>query len=384
MKSRNVLLGLFLTLVVLVAMATVVLGILISIHNGRVSTLLGEGNVALVRIEGVLYDVQEWLDQIEEYGEDSAISAVVVRIDSPGGAIAPSQDLYRAILELREKHHKTVVASFGSIAASGGYYATCGANAIVSSEGTLTGSVGVYMKLWQAESLLEKIGIDAETIKAGRFKDVGDFDRALTPEERQMLQETIDDMYDQFVEVIEKGRRNSFLKLLRSDPVEMRQSKINETGDLEYPYSEEILGLIEEYRKSIPAEQAFVGPVPAGEPMPATNALSEATAALVNEATEANRPPMEVEKRLLKEFARQVADGKIYTGRQAKEIGLVDHLGTLDDAIKLAAKIAGIQGEPNVIEKKPGRQGLIDLLTEGLAKVTESRVYSPFEYRFPY
>ncbi len=384
MKSRNILLGLFLTLVVLVAMATVVLGILISMHNGRVSTLLGRGNIALVRIEGALYDVEDWLEQIEEYGKNSSISAVVVRIDSPGGAIAPSQDLYRAILELREKHHKTVVASFGSIAASGGYYAACGADSIVSSEGTLTGSVGVYMKLWQAQDLLQKIGIGAETIKAGRFKDIGDFDRVLTPEERQMLQETVDDMYDQFVEVIEKGRRNSFLKLLRSDPVEMRRSKINETGDLKYPYSEEILSLIEEYRKSTPAEHAFVGPRPAGEPVAATVTLSEATAALVNEATEISRPPLEVEKRLLKEFARQVADGKIYTGRQAKEIGLVDHLGTLDDAIKLAAKLAGIQGEPNVIEKKRGRQGLIDLLTEGLAKVTKSRVHSPFEYRFPY
>ncbi|MFH1742239.1 MAG: signal peptide peptidase SppA [bacterium] len=399
MKFRVVALVLFLLLVVVMAVVTILVAGAILVFQGDTPFFFGGEKVALVRIEGLLYDVDEWLDQIDDYAKDSSIKAVVIRIDSPGGAISPSQDLHRAICDLREKHNKVVVASFGSLAASGGYYAGCGADTIIASAGTITGSIGVYLKFWQAQSLLEKIGVGTETVKAGVFKDIGDLDRGLTEEERGMLQETVDDMYDQFVEAVQTGRRNRMLKLLRSDPAEIRSAKSGEEGEIEYPFSDTILALIEEYNQAIPvdlpdtvkgATETLSGEIASAsrqeEATGSAVALSSATSSVSSDAspkpsTDMRCAPLTVENRLLKLLVRHVADGKIYTGRQALDIGLVDQLGTLDDSIKVAAKLAGFEGKPRVVEKKRGRPSLLDILTRGLAKVTSSKIYPPIEYR---
>ena len=184
----------------------VVLGILVFGEPGVPS--LGGNRVALVEVEGLIVDADRLVREIGDYGEDPSIRAVVVRIQSPGGVVGPTQEIYDAILKLRTQG-KPVVASMGSVAASGGYYLAAAATQIVANPGTLTGSIGVIMQLAEIEGLLRKVGVRYEVIKAGRFKDSASFARPMTPEERAVLQVVLDDMHDQFVTAIAEGRRLS-------------------------------------------------------------------------------------------------------------------------------------------------------------------------------
>ena len=130
---------------------------------------------------------------------------MVLRIDSPGGVVAPTQEIFTAVRRLREAK-KPVVASLGSVAASGGYYVAVSADRIFASPGTLTGSIGVVMQLANVEGLLKKVGVEYVVVKAGAYKDVGNFARAMTPEERRILQSLLDDVYDQFISAVAEGR----------------------------------------------------------------------------------------------------------------------------------------------------------------------------------
>jgi protease-4 len=230
---------------------------------------LGGNRVAVVQIEGLIVDADRVVRELGDYGEDPSIRAVVVRIQSPGGVVGPTQEIYDAIRRVRNEG-KPVVASMGSVAASGGYYLAAAATRIIANPGTLTGSIGVILQLAEIEGLLRKVGVRYEVIKAGRFKDSGSFARPMTPEERAVLQVVLDDMHDQFVTAIAEGRR------------------------------------------------------------------------------------------LDKDRVRNLADGRVYSGRMAKDLGLVDALGGLDDAIRLAGDLGGIPGKPRVVRpRRPWR--LLDL-----------------------
>ena len=231
--------------------------------------------LALIRIEGPIIDSKDATDEIKEYTKDNSIKAIVLRIDSPGGAVAPSQEIYEEVKKAVAK--KKVVVSMGSVAASGGYYIAAPATKIIANPGTLTGSIGVIMEIPNIEGLMNKIGIKTEVIKSGRHKDIASAFRTMGKEEREILQGVMDNVHEQFMRAVAEGR------------------KIN----------------IEEVRK--------------------------------------------------------IADGRIFTGEQARTHGLVDDLGTLEDAIKTAATLVGIKEEPVVVSNKD-EFSVIDLLRNKIPK----------------
>jgi protease-4 len=217
--------------------------------------------IALVKLEGLMVSSERVVDELNEYAEDSSIKAIVLRIDSPGGGVVVSQEIYNAVKNAR-KEGKKVVASMGSVAASGGYYVAAAADRIVANPGTLTGSIGVIMEFANIEKLLEKIGVRGMVVKSGEYKDVGSPMRDMTDAEKQLLQEVIDDVHSQFITAVAEGRH-------------MQEAEV-----------------------------------------------------------------------------RAIADGRIFTGRQALKLKLVDQMGDLADSIKLAGKLVGIKGKPRVVEKK--------------------------------
>jgi len=172
---------------------------------GRSDRYLGNETIALLRVEGPIIDVRWFMDQVKDLRDDDDIKSVVIRIDSPGGAIAPTQELYTELLRLKEV--KSVVTSMGTVAASGGYYLSCATDWIVSNPGTITGSVGVIMEFTNLEGLFDKLGIRSQTIKSGKFKDTGNPGREMTAEEKELLQSMIMDTYEQFVEAVIAGRQ---------------------------------------------------------------------------------------------------------------------------------------------------------------------------------
>ena len=224
--------------------------------------LSGQDRVALIRIEGVILDAQATITELKHYSENPLVKAIVLRIDSPGGGVVPSQEIHDAVKRVKNKSNKAVIASMGTVAASGGYYIAAATDRIIANPGTLTGSIGVIMEMANFEGLMKKVGVEGVVIKSGRFKDVGSPVRKMSDEERKLLQSVMDDVHQQFIQAVADGRSL-------------------EVSDVE-----------------------------------------------------------------------PLADGRIYTGRQAKEARLVDELGDLDDAIHIAADIAGMEGEPKVVEPR--------------------------------
>lgn len=162
--------------------------------------------VAVVELEGIILQADGVVRELNEHRENASVRAVVIRVNSPGGVVAPTQEIYSAILRLR-KSGKPVVASLGSVAASGGYYVATAADRIYASPGTLTGSIGVIMQMANLEGLLKKVGVDYVVVKSGQYKDIGNIARPMTPEERRMLQALLDDVYEQFVDAVAQGRK---------------------------------------------------------------------------------------------------------------------------------------------------------------------------------
>ena len=233
----------------------VALALLLAVFTG--SPLTKGPNVAVIKIEGIITDPASVTSQLKEAGERDDIKAVIVRINSPGGAVAPSQEIHGEIMRLRKT--KAVVASMSTTAASGGYYAAVAAEKIVANPGTITGSIGVIIEFVNAEELLSKIGLKGYVIKSGRFKDVGSPLRKMEEPEKELLQAVIDDVNGQFIDAVAAGRG------------------------------------------------------------------------------------------LDRERVAKIADGRIFTGAQALANGLVDSLGGLTEAIELGARMAGIEGKPEVL-----------------------------------
>ena len=256
-----------------------ILFVLIVLVSAAVALLWDNGisigeKVAIVYIEGPIITSEDIIDELKEYEDDASVKAIVLRVNSPGGGVAPSQEIFRVVRRIAEQKH--VVTSMASLAASGGYYIAAPSTSILANPGTLTGSIGVIMEIPNVESLMDKVGISTEVIKSGEMKDMGSAFRKMSEKDRKVLQEIIYEVYEQFV----------------IDVAESRGMTVDEV--------------------------------------------------------------------------REIADGRILTGSQALKAGLVDEMGGLDDAIDLAASLAGIDGEPDVVTKKEDK-GLLSLLRGGIS-----------------
>ncbi|MEW6162962.1 MAG: signal peptide peptidase SppA [Nitrospirota bacterium] len=193
-KVFLVILGLFILLVI-VSILLVVL---------QKSIPIGE-RIALIRIEGLITDSKETTEELKEYVRDSSVKAIVLRIDSPGGAVAPAQEIYEEVRKAVAK--KKVLVSMGSIAASGGYYIASPATRIIANPGTLTGSIGVIMEIPNIEGLMNKLGIKTEVVKSGRHKDIASIFRGIGKQEREILQGVLDNVHEQFIKAVADGRK---------------------------------------------------------------------------------------------------------------------------------------------------------------------------------
>jgi protease IV len=265
----------------LVAGSLVLLWLGVTFFLNEDSSISFGNRIAVVPIRGVITDSKWVVDQLKKYRKDSRVKAIILRIDSPGGGTAASQEIYREVQ--RTVPQKKVVASMGNVAASGGYYVALPANKIVANPATLTGSIGVIMELSNIKELLNKIGVSREAVKSGPYKDIGSPVREMKPEERRLLEDVIKNVHQQFIDVVIKGRR------------------------------------------------------------------------------------------LSREQVEKIADGRIFTGEQARDLGLVDALGSFEDAVELTKKMTGLSGEIKLIFPEKKRLSVWDLIfSEWLGEIKES------------
>lgn len=216
--TRVIALAVIALVIFAVAIAAVALGMS---QSGGLFGPSGD-RVAVVRVQGVIYDSRSVIQNLQRYANDDRVKAIVLRVDSPGGGVAASQEIYQEMLRLRQEKRKTIVVSMGSVAASGGYYLACGADHVVANPGTVTGSIGVIAEWYNYGSLLDMAGLKPEVVKSGALKDIGSPVRPMTPEERTVLQGMIDGMYNQFVGVV---------VLARSGKQGLDESKIRALAD---------------------------------------------------------------------------------------------------------------------------------------------------------
>jgi len=171
---------------------------------GREVISVKRERIGVLKIKGVIESSEEILKELKAFEEDSTIKAVLLRIDSPGGSVGASQEIWKEVLRIREK--KPVVASLGNVAASGAYYVACAASKVLANPGTLTGSIGVAMYFTDLEELMRKIGIKTHVIKSGSYKDTGSPFRGLTPQEKELLQGLLKVVHEQFVKAVSQSR----------------------------------------------------------------------------------------------------------------------------------------------------------------------------------
>ncbi|MCA9432349.1 MAG: signal peptide peptidase SppA [Candidatus Omnitrophica bacterium] len=356
--------------------------------------------VAVVEIEGTLLDVDDWVDLLKECENSDSIAAVVVNINSPGGGIAPTQLVCNAIQRIQDEG-KPVVAFMNSVAASGGYYVASAADEIYAMPGTLTGSIGVYMQLMNLSELLEKIGVEFDFVKKGAFKTAGDYSRDMKPYEREMFNAVVNDYYEQFLEAVAKNRRQNKVSIARgwNEPLPggpVSKTEMADLGGVVYPSPAwgglggspiASAGVVLSATSATKEETVEADVVAAtGE----TDSISDATATADTEAENSDEDKVDP---MVAAFAdtltdeqvdtrvAELAEGRIYTGRQAHRVGLVDELGTLEDAVKRAGKLAGIEGKPKTVTKKVKENtGLFGALKTQAAILEGPR----FSYLCPY
>jgi len=280
MKKKPLLLGI---LVFGVLLSLFVVSILaLSYFFSREESLWGDEKIAVIEIKGVIIDPQPIIEKLIKFRKNENVKAIVLRIDSPGGAVGPAQEIHAEIKRVQQQ--KKVLVSMGAVAASGGYYIASGADKILANPGSITGSIGVIVESLNVEELFRKLGLRSTVIKSGKHKDLGSPLRQMTPEEKKLIQGVLDSVHEQFIRAVAEGRK-------------------------------------------LPVEKV-----------------------------------------------RSLADGRIFSGDQAKNLGLVDELGNLQDAIALAAKMTGIKGEPEVIYPEKKKFSLFDLvIKEMILKILESK-----------
>jgi protease-4 len=228
--------------------------------------------VGVVEVVGPITDSKKTLKELREFAEADSIKAIVIRVDSPGGAVGPSQEIFEAVRKLRDKKH--VLISMGSVAASGGFYIACAGEKIYANPGTLTGSIGVIFSFVNVQGLMKWAGVQVSPLTAGKMKDAGSPYKEMTADERAYFHTVLDDVHQQFIEAVAAGRG------LSVDQV------------------------------------------------------------------------------------KPVADGRVFTGRQAKELKLVDSLGGLEDAVAEAGKLGGIHGQPRMEYPRKERRMFTELFGE--------------------
>lgn len=240
--------------------------------------------VGLIEVWGDIMDPAPLVRQIRKFDRNPMVKGLILRVDSPGGDVGAVQEVYDELLRYRSaKPGRLILASFGGVAASGGYYLACAADHVFSNPGTLTGSIGVKMEFVDAEDLMKKVGVRYSVIKSGRFKDIGNFARKMNEEEMALLQSTIDDVYEQFIDAVMEGR------------------------------GEAVRGAMQTARGK------------------------------------GARKPTDREVRA---HIKSMADGRVFSGRQAVAVGLVDDLGGLDDTIDAAGEMLGLSRRPSVVSEK--------------------------------
>ena len=260
-------------------------------------TLPSSPKVGVVEIDMPITGSEQTVKDLNYFSEKSNIIAIVVRLETPGGGVAASQEIYEKVRKISEESEKPIIASMGGVAASGGYYIALGADTILANPGTATGSIGVIMSYPIIGELMDNLGIRYETIKSGILKDSGSLFRNLTNDERKYFQDLIDDLHSQFVAVVASER-------------------------------------------NMPYEQA-----------------------------------------------EQLATGQVYSGKQAVSAGLVDALGTFEDAVHLAARKAGYLEKPEVVYPPEEKKGLLDLLLGDIlqgSSIGNLLMYPKPEYRLNY
>jgi|TARA_B110000438_G_scaffold70445_1_gene70681 protease-4 len=254
--------------------------LLIAFRAGAMSNGLGSQGigkkVGIIQVSGPILSSNPTVKDLENFRNRKDISAILVRIDSPGGLVAPTQEIYEKIKTIKEE--KPIIASMASVAASGGYYIALGADTIIANPGTIVGSIGVIMNYPVMTKFLDKVGIEFETVKSGDLKDVGSYSREVTEADRKHLNEMVDDMYSQFVNVVSQNRS------------------------------------------------------------------------------------------LSKEEVKKIADGRVFTGKQSKELGLIDVIGTFEDAVSIAGTMGQIKGKPKIVQVNKKRPSVLDWFTGNLGQ----------------
>jgi protease-4 len=200
-RRRPFLRGCLTMVLVLAAFFLLLLGI--SRMDG-LTLSMGE-RIAVVPVTGMISDSEPIIEQLKKFGKDNAVKAIVLRINSPGGGVAPSQEIYEEVRKLNAR--KPILTSMGTIAASGGYYIAAATRKVYANPGTMTGSIGVVMPFVNVKDLVEKFGVKGMAVKSGEFKDIGSPLREMTPAERQLLQSVVDNVHLQFVNAVSAGRK---------------------------------------------------------------------------------------------------------------------------------------------------------------------------------
>ncbi len=199
--------------VIIVAVILISLSILFAISVKIAATIIGADDthtaskegVGLIEVKGMILDSKETVRQLRYFLKKETVKAVVLRVDSPGGIVGPSQEIYAEVKKFAAK--KKIIVSMGSLAASGGYYISAPSTMIYANPGTITASIGVILKLSNIEALMDKIGIKSHTLKTGKYKDSGSPLRKFSDEDRAMLQSVIDNTHEQFIKAVAEGRK---------------------------------------------------------------------------------------------------------------------------------------------------------------------------------
>lgn len=191
--------------------------------------------LGLIEVWGEITDSGPYVRQIRKLDKNPLVKGIILRIDSPGGDVGATQEIYNELIKYREggKGDRVIVASFGGVAASGGYYLACAAERIYTNPGALTGSIGVKMEFFDAEDLMKKVGVRYSVIKSGQYKDIGNFARKMTDEESALLQGTINDVYQQFIDAVQESRAGA-VKSLLARRRETKPSKISDSDVRDY------------------------------------------------------------------------------------------------------------------------------------------------------
>ncbi len=257
----GIFLGLFLLVMIIVAISFFAFASALKRDGGEFVSGGSGDKIAIVEINDVIVSSEKTVEQIKKFREDKSIKAIILRVNTPGGGVAASQEIYEEVKKTRDSG-KIIVVSMGSIAASGGYYIAVGSSLIIANPGTLTGSIGVIAQFISIKDLAEKLGINQTTIKSGSLKDAGSPFKTMNDSDKAYFQDVVDNSFGQFLDVVSKERKMDKQTLL------------------------------------------------------------------------------------------QYANGRVFTGLQAKEYGLIDSLGTFEDAIRITGKMAGIEGEPRIVREK--------------------------------